>query len=191
MSDQARFSFSADGFQDAEVAVNSPFAVSEGAANGVQSREIVVRLAPKPKPAPEPVVEPLRVMEGGKMVDVKVEPIYFNYKKYDIRKASTLAMLKKVLIENPQSKVLLTGHTDTRGSIENNERLSQQRVEKVREWLVGRGIPEDRIRTRYLGETSPAVRCENLGEFDASDKCLTERQHQLNRRVEVELTVIR
>lgn len=180
IDDQARFVFSTAGFDDALVTVSN-----DGA-----SREVVVKLSPKVVSLPV-VAQPLRVMEGGKMVEVKVNPVYFNYMKYDIRKESTLVMLKKVLSDYPQSKVLLTGHTDTRGSVQYNERLSQQRVESVRDWLISRGIADDRIQTRYLGETSPAVSCANLGEFNEADRCLTEQQHQLNRRVEVELTVIR
>jgi len=63
--------------------------------------------------------------------------------------------LTKVLAamrERPQPDVLVTGHTDTVGDAAANDRLSAQRAERVKGYLVDIGIPADRIRTAGRGE---------------------------------------
>jgi len=52
----------------------------------------------------------------------------------------------------PLPDVLVIGHTDTVGELDNNDRLSAQRAETVKGFLVGIGIPAERIRTAGRGE---------------------------------------
>ena len=52
----------------------------------------------------------------------------------------------------PLPDVLVIGHTDTVGDPDNNDRLSAQRAETVKGFLVGVGIPAERIRTAGRGE---------------------------------------
>jgi outer membrane protein OmpA-like peptidoglycan-associated protein len=54
--------------------------------------------------------------------------------------------------ERPLPDVLVIGHTDTVGDAEANDRLSGQRAETVKGFLVGIGIPAERIRTAGRGE---------------------------------------
>jgi OOP family OmpA-OmpF porin len=79
--------------------------------------------------------------------------------------------------------VLVTGHTDRIGSQQYNQRLSERRADAVRDYLVSRGVPKDRIETLGMGKTQPVpgVVCnqKNLKELIA---CLAP-----NRRVEVEV----
>ena len=56
------------------------------------------------------------------------------------------------LRERPLPDVLVIGHTDTVGDAEANDRLSAQRAETVKGFLVGIGIPAVRIRTAGRGE---------------------------------------
>ena len=63
--------------------------------------------------------------------------------------------LDKVLTamrERPLPDVLVIGHTDTVGDADGNDRLSAQRAETVKGFLVGIGIPVERIRTAGRGE---------------------------------------
>jgi outer membrane protein OmpA-like peptidoglycan-associated protein len=63
--------------------------------------------------------------------------------------------LDKVLAalrERPLPDVLVIGHTDTVGDTDANDRLSAQRAERVKGYLVGIGIPAERIRTAGRGE---------------------------------------
>lgn len=116
--------------------------------------------------------------------------VYFDYNKYLIRKdaAEVLAKVVYVLLQdNESSYVLLTGHTDSRGSSIYNDRLAGQRVDFVKNWLVQKGIAPSRIRTESKGERQFAVWCkETLNQERAQDSCLSPAEHQLNRRVEIE-----
>ena len=63
--------------------------------------------------------------------------------------------LDKVLAamrERPHPDIVVIGHTDTVGDPEGNDRLSAQRAETVKGFLVGVGIPAERIRTTGRGE---------------------------------------
>jgi len=65
------------------------------------------------------------------------------------------AELSKVLAamrDRPQPDVVVTGHTDTVGDAAANDRLSAQRAERVKGYLVEIGIPVGRIRTAGRGE---------------------------------------
>ena len=51
----------------------------------------------------------------------------------------------KTLKENPNMKVTVTGWCDTKGSVAVNKRISRQRAETVKTWLVKNGIEASRI----------------------------------------------
>lgn len=55
------------------------------------------------------------------------------------------------------AKIIVTGHTDTVGSAEYNQALSERRAESVQAALVEMGVPADQITTRGLGLTQPLV----------------------------------
>jgi outer membrane protein OmpA-like peptidoglycan-associated protein len=62
-----------------------------------------------------------------------------------------LAKVLAAMRERPQPDVLVTGHTDTVGDAAGNDRLSGQRAERVKGFLVDIGIPAERIRTAGRG----------------------------------------
>ncbi|MBX2954230.1 MAG: OmpA family protein [Leadbetterella sp.] len=66
-----------------------------------------------------------------------------------------LALAKKYLAENPGEKLSLTGHTDSDGSDELNQRLSENRAAKVRDILVADGFSSTNLETSGKGETQP------------------------------------
>lgn len=57
--------------------------------------------------------------------------------------------------EDPLSRMVVEGHTDSQGSAANNESLSQRRAQSVRDYLVSRGIAADRITATGLASTRP------------------------------------
>jgi outer membrane protein OmpA-like peptidoglycan-associated protein len=57
--------------------------------------------------------------------------------------------------EDPNSRIVVEGHTDRQGSDENNQRLSHERAQVVREYLASRDIANDRISARGFGPTRP------------------------------------
>ena len=73
--------------------------------------------------------------------------VYFAFNSIGI-KQSELSKLKgilRTLKENPNMKVTVTGWCDTKGSVTVNKRISRQRAEAVKTWLVKNGIEANRI----------------------------------------------
>jgi prepilin-type N-terminal cleavage/methylation domain-containing protein len=60
-----------------------------------------------------------------------------------------------ILEENPEVSLTLAGHTDLVGSNEYNDTLADRRADAVRDALIERGVPADRLTTRGFGESSP------------------------------------
>lgn len=56
---------------------------------------------------------------------------------------------------DPAKRIVVEGHTDSRGSDETNMELSRQRALAVRDYLVRQGVAEDRITAVGRGETQP------------------------------------
>ncbi len=55
--------------------------------------------------------------------------------------------------QDPESKMVVEGHTDSQGGADFNQKLSQQRAQTVRDYLVSRGIASDRISAEGFGPT--------------------------------------
>ena len=73
--------------------------------------------------------------------------IYFTFNSIDIQQneETKLNDILKTLKENPNMKVTVTGWSDTKGSVTVNKRISRQRAEAVKTWLVKNGIEANRI----------------------------------------------
>ena len=73
--------------------------------------------------------------------------IYFTFNSIDIQQneETKLNAILKTLKENPNMKVTVTGWCDTKGSVAVNKRVSRQRAEAVKTWLVKNGIEANRI----------------------------------------------
>lgn len=63
----------------------------------------------------------------------------------------------KVLFENPEVKIRIAGLTSCSGNEEDNQRLSERRVNTVREILIAGNIAPERIRAIGYGAKRPAV----------------------------------
>jgi outer membrane protein OmpA-like peptidoglycan-associated protein len=83
-----------------------------------------------------------------------------------------LDLVVAFLKSNPKVKIELSGHTDNRGIPGQNLKLSQARVEKVKDYLVSKGISKNRITGKGYGGSKPIA---------SND---TEETRLLNRRVE-------
>ncbi len=77
-----------------------------------------------------------------------------------------------MLQENPSIKIQLSGHTDNQGVARLNLKLSQERVETVKKYLIERGVDNKRITGKGYGGSQPVAPNSN------------EESRQLNRRVE-------
>lgn len=86
---------------------------------------------------------------------------------------SNLQALATSLQDYPGTQVLVVGHTDDTGTDAHNQRLSERRAGSARTFLLGAGLPSDRVEARGLGESEPLVPNESAA------------ARQQNRRVEV------
>jgi outer membrane protein OmpA-like peptidoglycan-associated protein len=71
--------------------------------------------------------------------------------------------------------IQLEGHTDFRGDPKENMKLSQERVDAVKTYLISKGVNKTKVKTKAFGGTQPISR-EN-----------TEEAHTINRRVEARI----
>jgi outer membrane protein OmpA-like peptidoglycan-associated protein len=103
--------------------------------------------------------------------------IMFDFDSAAIKAGSSHALdeIAQFLIAQDSSELKVEGHTDSLGTDDYNEVLSRDRAEAVRDALVARGVPRDRISMAGYGEDYPV----------ASNDSATGRQ--LNRRVEIVL----
>jgi outer membrane protein OmpA-like peptidoglycan-associated protein len=105
----------------------------------------------------------------------KLDHIYFDFNKADIKKESEPALtdLLKKLNANPNLKIEIAGHTDDKGSDDYNLRLSQKRADAIVAWLFNRKVDASRLLAKGYGETVPIV------PNDSDENCAK------NRRTEV------
>lgn len=131
-----------------------------------------------PLPAPaEPVIQQIIVTEEDRrVVDEAIQNLEFDLGKATIRQPSHASLNKvaALLIEKNFS-LKLAGHTDNTGSMQTNMRLSKERAESVKAYLVSKGANPSRIEATGYGPTQP-IATNN-----------TEQGRQQNRRVEFTL----
>lgn len=114
----------------------------------------------------------LQPVEVGTTVNLK--GVLFKQSSTDLLPESKdeLNVVASFMKTNPKVKIELSGHTDNRGVQKDNEKLSQARVQKVKEYLVANGVSAKRISGKGYGGAKPIA---------AND---TEESRKLNRRVE-------
>jgi outer membrane protein OmpA-like peptidoglycan-associated protein/tetratricopeptide (TPR) repeat protein len=110
------------------------------------------------------------------------EPVYYDLDKSFIRPDAGLALDKVVTFmeKNPNLKIELGSHTDSRSSGDYNQGLSQRRAQAAVEYIIKNGISSDRIVSKGYGETALINHCAD------GVKC-SEDLHQLNRRTEIKI----
>jgi outer membrane protein OmpA-like peptidoglycan-associated protein len=102
----------------------------------------------------------------AKFATVKQEPrgmvitlsgsVLFASAKWDLLPAAQMKLndvANALTREDPLSKMVVEGHTDSQGSVSYNQDLSQHRAQAVRDYLVTRGIAGDRIAAQGFGPT--------------------------------------
>jgi len=70
---------------------------------------------------------------------------------------NSLEQVAEALKSNEESKILIEGHTDSKGSEASNMALSKSRAESVQAYLASRGIPMDRMSALGLGPSRPVA----------------------------------
>lgn len=113
-----------------------------------------------------------KVKKGDKMV---LKNIQFDFAKSTLKPISNFELDKVVayMKNNPNQRILLSGHTDNIGNKSSNLALSDARANAVMSYLVSKGIQQNRIETKGSGSSDPIV------------PNTTEANRATNRRVEI------
>ncbi len=125
-------------------------------------------------PAPKPVVEPPPEPKAEK-VTLKADT-YFDFDKSNLKPEGkdTLDELVRDMGDlNSIAEIEVIGHTDSIGTEEYNQGLSERRAATVKDYLISKDVPADRINTEGRGELEPVATNE------------TREGRAKNRRVEI------
>ena len=114
---------------------------------------------------------------------IVIDNILYDLDKSEIRPdaAITLDNVVKVMNENPKIRVELSSHTDCRADNNYNKALSDRRASAAVDYLIKRGIVNNRMTAKGYGESMLMNRCSD------GVNC-SEEEHQLNRRTEFKVT---
>lgn len=139
------------GLLDTPCAVPAPPAPVTAAAEPAPAPEPAY-VAP-PAPAPAPYVAPAPVPPQK----LELVGVNFDFDKATLRQEDIAIIDKDVagLDKWGNVNIEVAGHTDSRGSDQYNMRLSQQRAETVRNYLISKGIAADRLTAKGYGESQP------------------------------------
>lgn len=105
----------------------------------------------------------------------KLNSSYLTSKDEDL-----LDQLVDIMKDEPNLIIKVTAHTDSRGTKKYNQWLSERRAERTVEYVISKGISENRISHEAFGETQLVNECED------GVHC-TEEQHSKNRRSEFQI----
>jgi len=117
----------------------------------------------------------LETRESARGLIVNISDVLFDFNKYTLKPGARekMAKVSGILLAYPGLKIQLEGYTDAIGADDYNQKLSQQRAESVREYLVGQGVS---------GDTVSAI---GFGKANAVATNDTAEGRQRNRRVEM------
>lgn len=96
-------------------------------------------------------------VEPAATAETAVKDIFFEFDKSNISPDAReiLKANADFLLKNGNSKVVIEGHCDERGTAEYNMALGQRRAQETKNYLVNLGIKEPRIKTISYGEERP------------------------------------
>jgi outer membrane protein OmpA-like peptidoglycan-associated protein len=122
----------------------------------------------------------IEVHKGQKINDLlHLQKIYFKNNSYLLNEKlyNELDKIAVFLKNNKNIKLEIRNYTDSRGNAKKNLEITNKRAQAVKNYLVGKGIEPNRLKTKGFGETKIINRCVN------GVKC-SEKEHLQNRRTE-------
>lgn len=113
---------------------------------------------------------------------LQMPSIYYHYNDVDLRPdaRSDIDVLLQVMKKYKGLKIQISSHTDSRGAVEYNLKLSQKRADNILEYLAANGIERNRMQAVGYGEMYLKNQC-------ADGVPCTESQHRANRRTEIKV----
>jgi outer membrane protein OmpA-like peptidoglycan-associated protein len=101
----------------------------------------------------------LETRETARGLILNMSDVLFETGKYSLKPGARekLAKIGGIVLAHPGLKLEVEGHTDNVGSDEYNQRLSEQRANSVRDYLVSQGVSADSVTALGLGKTRPVT----------------------------------
>jgi outer membrane protein OmpA-like peptidoglycan-associated protein len=101
----------------------------------------------------------LETRDTSRGLIITMADVLFDTGKYEIRPSTReqLAKLSGILLAHPGLNLEVEGHTDSTGSDEFNQRLSEHRASTVRDYLVGQGLASDSVSAAGFGKDVPVA----------------------------------
>jgi peptidoglycan-associated lipoprotein len=101
--------------------------------------------------------------------------VFFESDSIDLGAQSRATLDKQAqwLNQYPRYAVTIEGHADERGTREYNLALGARRAQVVRDYLVGRGIPAQRLRTISYGKERPVAVCNDISCWSQNRRAVT------------------
>ena len=117
----------------------------------------------------------LETRDTARGLVVNLGDVLFDTGKYDLRAPAreALAKLSGIVLSHPGLKLTVEGHTDNVGSDDFNQKLSEQRADAVRAYLIVQKLEPDNVTSKGFGKSRPVA---------SND---TSQGRQQNRRVEI------
>jgi outer membrane protein OmpA-like peptidoglycan-associated protein len=117
----------------------------------------------------------LETRDTARGLIVNMSDVLFDFNKYTLRQAARekLAKISGIILSHPGLRLEVDGYTDSIGSDEYNQKLSEQRSGSVEQYLVQQGLPQYILAAKGFGKDDPVA---------SND---TAAGRQLNRRVEL------
>lgn len=118
---------------------------------------------------------------------IVLENIYYDLDQAYIRPDAALELDKLVAIlnDNPEIKIELSSHTDSRATADYNMDLSKRRAQAAVKYIIDKGIDPDRIIARGYGESQLIISDDDINKLPTEEE--REAAHQINRRTEFKI----
>jgi OOP family OmpA-OmpF porin len=139
------------------------------------------------EPEPEPIAAPAPPPAPMSKTTTLAADTLFALNSFQLRPTAK-AKLDELAAELDQfdyQRIHITGHTDPTGSAQLNERLSRQRAEAVRRYLMSKGLPAAKIVAEGMGSSMPMVTDKDCSKLPRGQMVAC---FQPDRRVDIEVS---
>ncbi len=128
-----------------------------------------------------PLTRSLAGIDYQEGASYELKDLYYDFDQYYIRPDAAVILDELVALmrdQYPAMRILLSSHTDCRGTSKYNQKLSDKRAQSAAEYLYSHGIEKSRIKYVGMGESEPINGCTDGVPCSESD-------YQQNRRTEI------
>lgn len=135
------------------------------------------KLEPIPEAPKEPEYETITINQS-----IRLNNIYFDFDDWKILPDAEkdLSNLLDLMNKYPTMVIELSSHTDAQGVSNYNQKLSQRRAESTKQWLIDKGVSDERVKPVGYGEAQILNQCVNGVRCD-------DDEHRFNRRSEFKI----